>query len=169
VVSAAQAKIPGSSPAPAATWHDTALQASHVTQPRPSATAGAVVNGVVGGYGQGSTLSFTAPEGERFASRDFTSGSTDVTLTTSNARRIVLQSKGTATGAGTLTFTIRSTNSAITCAADEQVKVSESAGSVGESSAPAATPDETVRVSADNDNFTGAVTFAGLVSGRPVP
>jgi hypothetical protein len=151
-------------PASAATWHDTALQAFNV--PTTPAGTGATVNGVVAGSGQGSTLSFTAPNGEVFASPSFTVGSTDAKLTTSASGSLVLTSKGTATGSGTLTFTIKSANSNITCTAAETVAVSETAGTLGESSAPKAVPGETVAVSFVNDNSTGDVQFTGTVTGQ---
>ena len=149
-------------PASAATWHDTALQAFNVPA-TPTAT-GAVVNGVVAGSGPGSTLSFTAPNGEVFASPSFTVGSTDGQLTTHTATSLVITSKGTATGSGVLTFTIKSANSNITCTAAETVAVSESVGTLGESSAPKSVPGETVTVSFANDNATGDVQFTGTVT-----
>jgi hypothetical protein len=152
-------------PANASTWQDTALQAFNVTQPSSSSTSGAVVNGVVGGAGQGSTLSFTAPGGEFFAARSFAHGTTDAALTHSTAHQIVLTSQGTATGGGTLTFTIASGASGVTCTAAETVHVSESQGSLGESSAPTSVPNETVTVNVFNNNTTGAVQFSGNVAG----
>jgi hypothetical protein len=149
-------------PASAATWRDTAVQAFNVTA-APSAT-GAVVNGTASGSGKGSTLSFTAPSGEVFASPSFAKGSTDATLTTSRAHSLVLTSGGTATGTGKLTFTIQSANSAVTCTATETVTVSESTGTMGESSAPTSVPGEKVAVSAFNNNSTGAVEFTGTVT-----
>jgi hypothetical protein len=149
-------------PASAQTWRDTALQAFNVTT-TPSHT-GAVVNGVASGFGAGSTLSFTAPGGEIFASPSFTQGSTDAKLTTNYAHSLVLTSTGTATGSGKLTFTIKSTASSVTCTATETVAVSESTGTLGESSAPTSVPGETVTVSAFNNNATGAVEFTGTVT-----
>jgi hypothetical protein len=151
-------------PASAATWRDTALQAFNVTA-TPSHT-GAVVNGVASGSGSGSTLSFTAPSGEAFASPSFTQGSTDAKLTTNTTQSLVLTSTGTATGSGKLTFTINSTSSSVTCTAAETVAVSESTGTMGESSAPTSVPGETVAVSAFNNNTTGAVEFTGTVTGQ---
>jgi hypothetical protein len=150
-------------PASAQTYQDTALQAFNVTT-TPSAT-GAVVNGTASGSGKGSTLTFTAPSGEAFASPSFTAGTTDATLTANTAlTSLVLTSTGTATGSGTLTFTIKSTTSGDTCTAAEKVAVSESAGTLGESSAPTSVPGETVTVSFVNDNSTGDVDFTGTVT-----
>jgi hypothetical protein len=151
-------------PASAQTWQDTALQAFNV--PASPAATGAVVNGAVAGSGPGSTLSFTAPSGEVFASPSFTRGSTDAELTTHTAGSLVLTSEGTATGGGTLTFTIKSTSSGDTCTAAEKVAVSESEGTLGESSAPKSVPGEAVTVSYVNDNTTGAVQFTGTVAGQ---
>src|SRR5579862_4755283 len=68
-------------PASAQTFQDTALQAFNLTQ--PTTTTGAVVNGVASGTGKGSTLTFTAPNGEAFGPVVFTQGSTDATLAVS--------------------------------------------------------------------------------------
>jgi hypothetical protein len=151
-------------PASAATWQDTALQAYNVPA-TPTAT-GAVVNGAVAGSGAGSTLSFTAPSGEVFASPSFTSGSTDAKLTTHTGTSLVLTSQGTATGSGKLTFTIKSANSGDTCTAAETVAVSQSLGTLGESSAPKSVPGEKVAVSFVNDNANGDVDFTGTVTGQ---
>ncbi len=150
-------------PASAQTFQDTALQAFNVTA-TPSAT-GAVINGTASGSGKGSALIFTAPSGEAFASPAFSKGSTDATLTANTAlTSLVLTSMGTATGTGTLTFTIKSTMTGVTCTAAETVAVSESAGTLGESSKPTSKPGETVTVSAFNNNTTGAVQFTGTVT-----
>ena len=148
-------------PASAATWHDTALQASNVST--VGSTTGAVVNGVVSGTGKGSTLSFTAPKGEVFASPSFTVGTTDAVLT-HTATSLVLTSGSTATGSGTLTFTVGSTTSGVTCTAAETVKVSESSGTLGQSATPTSVPGENVAVSVFNNNATGAVAFTGTVT-----
>ena len=156
-------------PASAQTFQDTALQASNLTQ--PTTTTGAVVNGVASGTGKGSTLTFTAPSGEAFASPIFTQGSTDATPAVSPLSIvIVLTSGGTATGSGKLTFTIKSTASGVTCTAAETVMVNESGGTLGESAAPTSTTGEKVTVSAFNNNSTGGVEFTGVVtpSGCPV-
>jgi hypothetical protein len=152
-------------PASAATWRDTAIQASDVTT-TPTAT-GAVVTGTASGSGSGSTLSFTAPTGEVFASPTFTQGSTDANLTTNTAQSLVLTSTATASGSGTLTFTIGSANSAVTCTATETVAVSESGGTMGES-APTSVPGEKVTVSAVNDS-AGGVEFTGALTGQSCP
>jgi hypothetical protein len=150
-------------PASASTWQDTALQAFNVTA-APTAT-GAVVNGAASGSGKGSTLSFTAPRGEVFASPNFTPGLTDATLTTSTAKSLVLTSQNTGTATnGKLTFTIESENGSVTCTAAETMAVSESTGTLGESSAPTSVPGEKVAVSAFNNNSTGAVEFTGTVT-----
>jgi hypothetical protein len=151
-------------PASAQTFQDTALQAFNLTQPTTS--TGAVVNGVASGTGMGSKLTFTAPSGEAFASPVFTQHTTDAALTVNATNTaLVLTSGGTATGSGTLTFTIVSTTSGVTCNAKETVAVSESGGTLGESSAPTATPNETVTVTAFNNNATGAVEFTATVHG----
>jgi hypothetical protein len=150
-------------PASAQTFQDTALQAFNLTQ--PTTTTGAVVNGVASGTGMGSTLTFTAPSGEAFASAVFTKGSTDAALTVNATNtKLVLTSTGTATGSGKLTFTIKSAASGVTCSADETVMVSESTGTLGESAAPMSTTGEKVTVSIFNNNATGAVEFSGAVT-----
>ena len=151
-------------PASAQTFQDTSLQAFNVAQPSSSTTTGAVVNGVVSGTGKGGTLSFTAPSGEVFASPSFSMGRTDATLTTHTATSLVLTSGGTATGSGTLTFTIKSATAGITCTAAETVKVSESGGTLGQSAAPTSVPGESVAVSVFNNNATGAVQFTGTIT-----
>ena len=101
-------------PASAQTFQDTALQASNLTQ--PTTTTGAVVNGVASGTGTGSTLTFTAPSGEAFASAVLAKGTTDAALTVNATNTaLVLTSGGTATGTGKLTFTIKSATSGVTC------------------------------------------------------
>ncbi|MGH3152162.1 MAG: hypothetical protein ACRDOB_15750 [Streptosporangiaceae bacterium] len=152
-------------PASAQTFQDTALQAFNVTA-APSPT-GAVVKGTVSAGG--SRLSFTAPSGEEFASSPapkFTQGipATDATLTTANVHRLVLTTGGFTTGSGTLTFTITSTTSGVTCTAAETVKVTETSGVLAESATPTSVPGETVTVSAFNNNTTGAVEFTGTVT-----
>src|SRR5579859_74195 len=89
-------------PASAQTFQDTALQAFNLTQ--PTTTTAAVINGVASGTGKGSTLTFTAPSGEAFATPGFTSltGTPDATLTTKTATSLVLTSGGTGTGTGKL-------------------------------------------------------------------
>jgi hypothetical protein len=150
-------------PASAQTFQDTAVQAFNLTQ--PTTTTGAVVNGVASGTGKGSTLTFTAPSGEAFASVSFTAGTTDATeATNATNTQLVLTSGGTATGAGKLTFTIKSASSSVTCTANETVMVSESGGTLGESAAPTSTTGETVKVSIFNNNSTGAVEFSGDVT-----
>jgi hypothetical protein len=155
-------------PASAQTWRDSAVQAFSVTA-TPTA-AGAVVNGTASGSGSGSTLSFTAPSGEAFTSASFTPASTtDATLTTDTAQSLVLTSGGTDTGSGTLTFTIASANTAVTCNATETVTVSESSGTLKESAAPTSVPGETVTVSASNNSSTGAVDFTGSETVQSCP
>jgi hypothetical protein len=152
-------------PASAQTWRDTALEAFHVTQPASSTTTGAVVNGVVGGGG--SRLSFTAPPGENFAASPTLTGKTgtfDAKLTTANVYRLVLTAGGFGSGHATLTFTIKSANSAVTCTAKETVQVSETGGVLGESATPTSVPSETVAVGVFNNNATGAVQFTGNVT-----
>jgi hypothetical protein len=150
-------------PASAQTFQDTALQAFNLTQPTTS--TGAVVNGVASGTGKGSKLTFTAPSGEAFASLVFTQHTTDAALTVNATNTaLVLTSGGTATGSGTLTFNIVSTSSAVTCTARETVAVSESGGTLSQSSASSA-PNETVTVTAFNNNTTGAVEFTATVHG----
>jgi hypothetical protein len=150
-------------PASAQTFQDTALQAFNLTQ--PTTTTGAVVNGVASGTGMGSTLTFTAPSGEAFASAVFTKGTTDAALTVNATNTaLVLTSGGTATGSGKLTFTIKSATSGVTCSANETVMVSESGGTMGESAAPTSTTSEKVTVSVFNNNTTGAVEFSGAVT-----
>jgi len=150
-------------PASAQTFQDTALQAFNLTQ--PTTTTGAVVNGAASGTGMGSTLTFTAPSGEAFASAKFTTGTTDAKLTVNATNtQLVLTSGGTATGAGKLTFTIKSATSGVTCTANETVMVSESSGTLGESAAPTSTTSEKVTVSVFNNNSTGAVEFSGAVT-----
>src|SRR5260370_32167134 len=51
-------------PASAQTFQDTALQAFNLTQ--PTASTGAVVNGVARGTGMGTTPPFTPPSGKAF-------------------------------------------------------------------------------------------------------
>ena len=151
-------------PASAQTWQDTALTASHVTQPTATTTTGAVVNGVVSAGG--SRLSFTAPTGEQFASPTLSSRTAtfDATLTTANVHRLVLTAGGYGSGTATLTFTIKSANSAITCTAAETVKVTETSGVLAESATPTSVPGEKVAVSVFNNNATGAVQFTGTVT-----
>jgi hypothetical protein len=149
-------------PASAQTFQDTALQAFNLTQPTTS--TGAVVNGVASGTGMGSTLTFTAPSGEAFASAHLGVG-TDAALTVNATNtQLVLTSGGTMTGSATLTFTIKSTTSTVTCTAAETVAVSESGGTLSQSSASSA-PNETVTVTAFNNNTTGAVEFTATVHG----
>jgi hypothetical protein len=149
-------------PASAQTWQDTALEAFHVTQ--PTTTTGAVVNGVAS-HG-GSRLSFTAPPGEEFASPALTgkTGTFDAKLTSANVYRLVLTAGGFGSGGATFTFTIKSANSAITCAVKETVRVSESGGVLGESATPTSVPSERVTVGVFNNNGTGAVEFTGFVT-----
>jgi hypothetical protein len=150
-------------PASAQTFQDTALQAFNLTQ--PTTTTAAVVNGVASGTGMGSTLTFTAPSGEVFALVVFTTGTTDATKTVNATNTvIVLTSGGTKTGAGKLTFTIKSATSGVTCSANETVMVSESGGTLGESAAPTSTTPETVTVHVFNNNTTGAVEFSADVT-----
>jgi hypothetical protein len=148
-------------PANAQTFQDTALQAFNLTQ--PTTTTGAVVNGVASGTGMGSTLTFTAPSGEAFTSPSFTVGTTDATLA-HTATKLVLTSGGTATGAGTLTFTIANASSAVNCSATETVKVNESSGTLGESAAPTSATNVKLTVSIFNNNSTGAVEFSADVT-----
>jgi hypothetical protein len=153
-------------PASAQTWQDTALVASHVTQPTTATTTGAVVKGVVS-HG-GSRLSFTAPTGEQFASSPaprYVSATavTDVKLTY-NVYRVVLTAGGFGTSVGKLMFTIKSATPGVTCTAAETVNVTETSGVLAES-APTSTPSETpVTVSVFNNNTTGAVQFSGTVT-----
>ena len=153
-------------PASAQTWQDTSLQAFNVVQPTSATTTGAVVNGVVSGTGKGSTLTFTAPTGESFTSPSFTEGTTDAALTTNTAKTVLVltSTSSTVTGAGTLTFTINSTTSGVTCTAAQTVTVTEAGGTLGQSSAKSA-PKEAVTVSVFNNNTTGAVQFTGTVTG----
>jgi hypothetical protein len=151
-------------PASAQTWQDTALQAFNL-ETTPSHVVGAVVNGVARGTGQGSTLSFTAPDGEFFTSAKYVSAAavTDVSLA-STAHQLVLKSGGTGSSAGALEFTINSAANGVTITADETVKVSESGGTLGESATPTSVPGEKVAVSVFNNNTTGAVQFTGTVT-----
>jgi hypothetical protein len=149
-------------PASAQTFQDTALQAFNLTQPTTS--TGAVVNGVASGTGMGSKLTFTAPSGEAFASPVFTHGTTDAALTVNATNTaLVLTSGGTATGAGKLTFTIKSATSGVTCTANETAMISETGGTLAQSSA-SSTTGEKVIVSVFNNNSTGAVEFSGDVT-----
>src|SRR5260370_6031631 len=155
------AALPGS----AQTFQDTALQAFNLTQPTTS--TGAVVNGVASGTGMGSKLTFTAPSGEAFAASPapHLGAGTDAALTVNATNtQLVLTSGGTMTGSATLTFTIKSTTSTVTCTAAETVAVSESGGTLSQSSASSA-PNETVTVTAFNNNTTGAVEFTGTPHG----
>ena len=162
-------------PASAQTFQDTSLQASNLTQ--PTTTTAAVVNGTASGTGAGSTLTFTAPSGEAFASPSFpTAGNTtDVKLTTVPAtgtsfQQLILTSQSsTVTGSGKLTFTIKSTSSGVTCTANETVMVSESSGTLGVSSAPTSTTSEMVTVHVFNNNSTGAVEFSADVTPAGCP
>jgi hypothetical protein len=150
-------------PASAQTWQDTALQASHVSP--VTTTAGAVVDGVVGGGG--SRLSFTAPTGEQFASPTFTgkTNTFDATLTTTNIHRLVLTAGGFGSGSATLKFTIKSAATGVTCTAAETVNVTETGGALAESAKPTSVPSETpVTVRLFNNNATGAVEFTGAVT-----
>jgi len=152
-------------PASAQTWQDTALQAFAVTQPAGTTTTGAVVDGVVSGGG--STLSFTAPPGEQFAPAPALTGKTgtfDAKLTTANVHRLVLTAGGFGSGRATLTFAIKSADSAITCAANETVRVTETGGVLGELATPTSVPSERVAVGVFNNNGTGAVEFTGIVA-----
>jgi len=151
-------------PASAQTFQDTALQAFNLTQ--PTASTGAVVNGVASGTGMGSTLTFTAPSGKAFVALPvFSKGTTDAAETTNSTHtQLVLTSTGTATGSATLKFTIKSATSGVTCTADETVMVSESSGTLGESAAPTSSTSEKVTVSVFNNNATGAVEFSGDVT-----
>src|SRR5260370_40996397 len=93
-------------PASAQTFQDTALQAFNLTQ--PTTTTGAVVNGAASGTGMGSTLTFTAPSGEAFASAVFGPG-TDPNLTVNATHTpLPLTRGGTATGTAKLTLTLHS-------------------------------------------------------------
>jgi hypothetical protein len=155
-------------PANAQTFQDTALQAFNLTQ--PTTTTAAVVNGVASGTSKGSTLTFTAPSGEAFASAVFTKGTTDAALTVNTASTVlVLTSTGTVTGSGTLTFTIKSTATGVTCTSNETVMVSESGGALGEPAAPTSTTTEKVTVSVFNNNSTGAVQFSATVTPAGCP
>jgi hypothetical protein len=154
-------------PASAQTWQDTALQAFNL-ETTPSHVTGAVVNGVISGTGKGSTLSFTAPTGESFTASHLGAG-TDATLTTNTAKSLVLTSAGTVTGSATLTFTLNSATSGVTCTAAETVKVTETVGTLGESAAPTSVPGETVTTSVFNNNATGAVQFTGNVTVQSCP
>ncbi len=155
-------------PASAQTFQDTALQAFNLTQ--PTTTTAAVVNGTASGTGKGSTLTFTAPSGEAFASVVFTKGTTDAAQTANGASTVlVLTSTGTATGSGKLMFTIKSTASGVTCAANETVMFNESGGTLGEPAAPTSTTNEKVTVSVFNNNATGAVEFTGVVTPAGCP
>src|SRR5260370_28134467 len=101
-------------PASAQTFQDTALQAFNLTQ--PTASTGAVVNGVASGTGMGSKLTFTAPSGEAFASPVFTHATTDAALTVNATNTaLVLTSGGTAPGSRTLQFTIKNAPRGVTC------------------------------------------------------
>jgi hypothetical protein len=148
-------------PASAQTFQDTALQAFNLTQ--PTTTTGAVINGVASGTGKGSTLTFTAPSGEAFASAVLGTG-TDAKLTVNATNtQLVLTSGGTATGSAKLTFTIKSATTGVTCTAHETAMISETGGTLAQSSA-SSTTSETVTVSVFNNNSTGAVEFSGAVT-----
>src|SRR5260370_37866845 len=124
-------------PASAQTFQDTALQAFNLTQ--PTTTTGAVVNGAASGTGMGSTLTFTAPSGEAFASAVFGAG-TDAKLTVNATNtQPVLTSGGTATGSAKLTFTIKSATSGVTCTAKETAMISEAGGPLAQSPAASTT------------------------------
>jgi hypothetical protein len=151
-------------PASAQTFQDTALQAFNLTQ--PTASTGAVINGVASGTGMGSKLTFTAPSGEAFAAAPapHLGVGTDAALTVNATNtQLVLTSGGTMTGSATLTFTIKSTTSTVTCTAAETVAVSESGGTLAQSSASSTTTEKVI-VSVFNNNSTGAVEFSGAVT-----
>ena len=152
-------------PASAQTFQDTALQVINGTFTQPTTATGAVVNGVASGTGKGSTLTFTAPSGEAFASVKYIAGTGNDATEATNATntQIVVTSGGTGTGSGTLTFTIKSTTSTVTCTADETVKVSETSGTLSQSSASSTTP-ETVTAHFFNNNATGAIDFSADVT-----
>jgi hypothetical protein len=141
------------------------LQAFNV-ESTPGVVVGAVVSGVASGTGQGSTLSFTAPDGELFTSPAFTAGTTDATLTTDTGNSLVLTSSSTGTGSGTLTFTIGSATSGVTITTVETVQVSESSGTLGQSATPTSVPGESVTVTLYNNSVTGDVEFAATISGE---
>jgi hypothetical protein len=152
-------------PASAQTWQDqdTAVEVLNL-QTTPSQVVGAVVSGVASGTGQGSTLTFTAPSGESFASPTLTAGTTDASLTTNTSQSLVLSSTSTGTGTGTLTFTIGSTTSGDTITAAETVQVSESSGTLSQSATPTSAPGETIAISVFNNRLTGSAEFYGTVT-----
>jgi hypothetical protein len=139
--------------------------AFNLVQPTGPTTHGAVIPGVVSNGG--STLSFTAPNGQAFVPTPFLSGPTgtfDATLTTNNVQHVVLTAGGFGTGSITLTFTFGSANPAITYTATQKVNVTETNGRLAWS-LTSSVPSETVTASVFNNNATGTVTFTGAFGG----
>jgi hypothetical protein len=142
--------------------------AFNLVQPTPPTTHGAMVQGV---FSNGhTTLTFYAPRGEFFTGQNlsFTPAPApgDVTLVppTGATHSLVVASSDSGNGSGTLTFTIRSTNPAITYFATQTVNLTEAHGVLAVSSA-SSVPSETVGVSVFNNNATGTVTFSGAFGG----
>jgi hypothetical protein len=153
-------------PASAHTWHDTALVASHVSQPNPFTTHGAVVRGMFSNAGY--KLTFTAPPGEFFASPVLSSAITNVTVSVGPfGRSLVLTSGTNSTGSGTFTFTINKLG--VTYHATETVNVfTFGNGALGVSKV-SSVPSENVTVHVFNNHVTGAVHFSGIISPRGFP
>jgi len=149
------------SPASAQTWQDTALVAFNVQTP-PGNVSGAVIRGVFSNFGR--TLTFYTPSGQIFVPPATITGVTGTfdAVFTPGLHQIVLATPpgSTNSGSATLTFTIGSTNPAITYTAKETVTITETNGHLAQS-VTSSVPSETLAVSVFNNNATGTVTFIG--------